>query len=121
MYRIGIVTATDDDAKKAKVKFPGENITSDWLPILNHSSIVKIKLKSDGKDWTISGKYACQSGTHPDVITGSSPVISCSCGCTHSHEFTLEIHQWLPFIGQAVVCLYNGDFNGDGIIIGGTT
>lgn len=132
MFRIGIVTEVNSGKKKARVKFPESGLVSDWLPVVNHSSMVQLSLKSDGKDWNISGRYAGslpdsqQGGTvavtvHPDTITGSSPVISCSCGCTHSHEITLQIHQWLPFNGQAVVCLYNGEFNGDGIIIGGTT
>ncbi len=131
MFRIGTVTIVDVKKRMARVNFPDVNIVSDWLPILNHSSFVTLALKSDGKDWTISEKYASADRnlgfgeeygkTHPDEIAGSSPEIKCSSGCVHTHEITIRVYGWLPFIGQSVMCEYNDDFNGDGIIMGGLT
>lgn len=131
MYRIGTVTVVDVKKRVARVNFPDVNIVSDWLPVLNHSSFVTLAAKSDGKSWTINEKYASAdremnigeeyTKSHPDMIDGVSPTIQCSGGCTHTHEVTIQVYGWLPFIGQSVVCLYNDDFNGDGIIIGGLT
>lgn len=131
MYRIGTVTVVDVKKRTARVNFPDVNIVSDWLPILNHSSFVTLAAKSDGKSWTINEKYASAdremnigeeyTNSHPDAIDGTSPPIQCSSGCTHTHEITVRVYGWLPFVGQSVVCLYNDDFNGDGIIIGGLT
>ncbi len=131
MYRIGTVTVVDVKERMARVNFPDVNIVSDWLPILNHSSFVTLALKSDGEEWTISEKYASAdrkmnigeeyTKSHPDEIEGVSPEIQCGGGCTHTHEVTVRVYSWLPFIGQCVVCLYNDDFNGGGIIIGGLT
>lgn len=131
MYRIGTVTVVDVKKRTARVNFPDVNIVSDWLPILNHSSFVTLAAKSDGKSWTINEKYASAdremnigeeyTNSHPDAIDGTSPPIQCPSGCTHTHEITVRVYGWLPFVGQSVVCLYNDDFNGDGIIIGGLT
>lgn len=115
----------------ARVRFPDVDIVSDWLPVLDHSSFVTLALKSDGKAWTISEEHASadrelNSGaeytkSHPDEISGKSPDIECAGGCVHTHEITVKIYGWLPFIGQTVVCEYNDEFNGDGIIMGGLT
>lgn len=131
MFRIGIVTVVDVKKRMARVKFPSVDIVSDWLPVLNHSSFVTIALKSDGKEWTISEKHATvdrelnsaaeYTKSHPDEIGGKSPDIECAGGCVHTHEITMKIYGWLPFIGQTVMCEYNDDFNGDGIIMGGLT
>ena len=131
MYRIGTVTVVDVKKRTARVNFPDVNIVSDWLPILNHSSFVTLAAKSDGKSWAINEKYASAdremnigeeyTNSHPDAIDCTSPPIQCPSGCTHTHEITVRVYGWLPFVGQSVVCLYNDDFNGDGIIIGGLT
>ena len=126
MFRIGTVTVVDVKKRMARVNFPDVNIVSDWLPILNHSSFVTLALKSDGKDWTISEKYASADRNmsigeqytkeHPDELYGVSPE-----GSVPTHEITVRVFGWLPFIGQSVVCEYNDDFNGLGIIMGGLT
>ena len=131
MFRIGTVTVVDVKKRMARVRFPDVDIVSDWLPVLDHSSFVTLALKSDGKAWTISGKHgsadrelnggAEYTKSHPDEISGKSPSIECAGGCVHTHEITVKIYGWLPFIGQTVVCEYNDEFNGDGIIMGGLT
>ena len=47
MFRIGTVTVVDVKKRMARVRFPDVDIVSDWLPVLNHSSLVTIALKSD--------------------------------------------------------------------------
>lgn len=131
MVRIGTVIVVDVKKRMARVRFPDVDIVSDWLPVLNHSSLVTLALKSDGKAWTISEKHASadrelSSGaeytkSHPDEISGKSPDIECAGGRVHTHEISMKIYGWLPFIGQTVVCEYNDEFNGDGIIMGGLT
>lgn len=131
MFRIGIVTVVDVKKRMARVRFPDVDIVSDWLPVLDHSSLVTLALKSDGKAWTISEKHSSadrelNSGaeytkSHPDEISGKSPDIECAGGHVHTHEIAMKIYGWLPFIGQTVVCEYNDEFNGDGIIMGGLT
>ena len=131
MFRIGMVTVVDVKKRMARVRFPDVDIVSDWLPVLDHSSFVTLALKSDGKAWTISEEHASadrelNSGaeytkSHPDEISEKSPDIECAGGCVHTHEITVKIYGWLPFIGQTVVCEYNDEFNGDGIIMGGLT
>lgn len=129
MFRIGTVTVVDVKKRMARVKFNDVDIVSDWLPVLSHSSFVTLALKSDGKEWTIREKHASAdqglSGVeytkvHPDEIDGKSPEIECG-DHVHTHEVTVKIYGWLPFVGQTVVCEYNDEFNGDGIIIGGLT
>lgn len=131
MFRIGTVTVVDVKKRMARVRFPDVDIVSDWLPVLDHSSFITLALKTDGKAWTINEKHASadrelNSGaeyikSHPDEISGKSPDIECTGGCVHTHEITVKIYGWLPFVGQTVMCEYNDDFNGDGIIMGGLT
>lgn len=131
MFRIGMVTVVDVKKRMARVRFPDVDIVSDWLPVLDHSSFVTLALKSDGKAWTISEEHASadrelNSGaeytkSHHDEISGKSPDIECAGGHVHTHEIAMKIYGWLPFIGQTVVCEYNDEFNGDGIIMGGLT
>ncbi len=125
MFRIGTVTVVDVKRRMARVKFPDVDIVSDWLPVLNHSSFITLSLTSDGKKWDVSEKHASAdrglnngaeyTNSHPDEIGGVSPDNS------HTHEITVRVYGWLPFIGQTVMCEYNDDFNGDGIIMGGLT
>ena len=107
MFRIGTVTVVDVKKRMARVRFPDVDIVSDWLPVLDHSSFVTLALKSDGKSWTVSEKHA---SADRELNSG-----------VHAHEITVKIYGWLPFIGQTVVCEYNDEFNGDGIIMGGLT
>lgn len=121
MYRIGIVSAVDVDNRKARVHYPDDDIISDWLPVINHSSYITLELKSNGLDWTVTEKHAsanrkmnaAYTKAHPDTINCISP--------TSVHKVNVKVYGWLPFVGQVVLCIYNNDFNGDGIIIGGLT
>lgn len=123
MYRIGIVSAVDVDNRKARVHYPDDDIISDWLPVINHSSYITLELQSNELGWAVIEKHASADRKlngnvsyvkkHPDEINCISP--------TSVHKVDVKVHGWLPFVGQCVVCIYNNDFNGNGIIIGGLT
>jgi len=101
LVQIGTVTAINNGTHKARVKFPSTGITSGWLHVLdNHPHIPdfdpaeqETEKKSGG-----SGEEAFAE---------------------HAHK--LKIKQWMPIVGDTVLCIYLPIWNSDGFVLGGIT
>ncbi|MCD8199800.1 MAG: phage baseplate assembly protein V [Coriobacteriaceae bacterium] len=89
LVRIGTVTDTDTSSRQARVKFQDVNMTSGWLPVVQHR----------GASITVSS------------------VTSPSTGETHTHTATLGY--WMPSVNDIVLVLYLPIWNADGFILGG--
>lgn len=104
MIRLGVVTAVDAGARKARVKFQDSGNTSGWLYVLQHHG-AKIDVTPDG------------SHTHSisDTYSGGG-----SASVTPHHDHTpTRLAYWTPKVNDTVLTLYLPVFNGDGFILGG--
>lgn len=89
MVRVGIVTAVDEQKRKARVHFPDMNIVSDFLYVLKSSPFIP---KKDSEQRTETAE---------------------------AHEHLLTISPWLPAVNDKVLCLFIPCEGGDGFILGG--
>ena len=97
IVRVGIVTDTDYDKRRARVKFPDINIPSDWLPVLASRPYVP--------------DYDVPQRTEPRAGGSGYPQFE-------EHDHDLKIKPWMPKVNAVVLCLYIPIFNADGFILG---
>lgn len=101
IVRIGIVSDLDKSRKRARVIFRDLDMTSGWLYVLQHPTVVDISA----------------AGEHyhniKDTYTGGG---MCDFDGKHSHNAGVEA--WMPKINQSVLVLYLPVFNSDGFILG---
>ena len=104
LVRVGVVSAVDSSARKARVWFDDLGITSGWLFVIQHYA---------------AGIYVAPDNGHTheitDTYTGGG---SASTVPAHNHSGT-QLTYWMPKIGDRVLVLYIPVFNGDGFILGG--
>lgn len=104
LVRVGIVSAVDAAARRARVQFPDLGITSGWLFVIQHYQ---------------AGIYVNPDGEHTheitDTFTGGGDA---STEPVHNHPGT-SLTYWMPRVGNKVLVLYLPVFNGDGFILGG--
>ena len=89
--RIGKVTDVNITSGTARVFFSDVGNTSGWLHVARQSSQAE--------------------QTEPETIEAPDGELT-----EHFHK--IEPVRWLPQIGDTVLCLYDGSFNGDGFILG---
>ncbi len=104
LVRVGTVTDVNSAKRQARVKFQGENMTSGWLYVLQHSSANVLVVPDGEHTHEISDTYTGggSAGTEPD----------------HDHSGSY-LTLWMPRINDTVLCLYLPVFNGDGFVLGG--
>ena len=96
--RIGTVSEVNESSRQARVRFPDVDIISGWLRVIKTPPFIPAANVTQKTESTSGG-------------SGESSFAS------HSHE--LVILPWFPKVGDAVLCLYDTSFNGDGYVIGG--
>lgn len=103
IVRVGIVMSVDEGNCMVRVKFPDEDMTSDWLPVLQHyGTAVTVK--------TVEGHtHAIQ-----DTYTGGG-----SSSTAGSHNHSASLGYWMPKVNDNVLCLYLPLFSADGFVLGG--
>ncbi len=98
IVRIGVVTAIDNGARKARVKFPDINMTSDWLWVLDtHPHIPDYDPTPQRTEYEAGGS--------------GDPAFE-------SHKHDLIIKPWMPLINDIVVCVFVDVHDGTGIVLG---
>ncbi len=96
MVRVGTVTDRDLGARKARVKFPDEDLPSGWLAVLASPPFIP----APGPQRT-------------EAASGGSGYAAFA-----SHTHNLIIQPWMPEINDTVLVLYVPAFQGDGYILG---
>lgn len=138
LIRKGRVSAVDVEKRTATVFFEDRNnMVSGELKVLQNHPYIHVNVRAD-EDYERTASYATTdrklgySGESfdaalPERITlDKTYAYRLACGnCTTSqtvekvHKLELEIHPWLPKVGQEVLCLYLPAKDGDGFILGG--
>ncbi len=119
LVRIGTVTDVNGAECKARVKYWGEDFSSGWLYVLQHSG--------GGVDVPDAGGHShtatvSSEGSHnhsleipSDGLHSHTVIISEQ--PDHTHEGT-QTTAWMPQINDKVLVLYLPTFNADGFILG---
>lgn len=96
--RLGIVMATDNEKRLARVKFTDVEMISDWLPVLmnqpyipSYDGVQRTEYKEGGSDFALFER--------------------------HYHELT--ILPWMPKVNDQVLVIYLPAKDADGFILGG--
>lgn len=116
MIRIGTVMAVNEDKTKARVKFTGQKITSDWLYVIQFP------------EWgpTPKKKYT-EYASHKHHIASKWSAIKDSQGgalqgdetdSDGSHRHEVRFIQWFPRVNDKVVCLFPPGSDSHGYIVG---
>ena len=125
--KIGKVSSVDVKKRTARVIFEDkEDMVSAELKVLINHPLIKIVKKDNGAEWGGGGAYnSAQRNlggdsykkTLPDTVDLSKVIIYQ--GEPHTHDLHVEIHPWLPYVGQFVLCAFPSIGAGDGFILGG--
>lgn len=125
--KIGKVSSVDVKKRTARVIFEDkEDMVSAELKVLINHPLIKIVKKDNGAEWGGGGAYNSAprnlggdsyKKTLPDTVDLSKVIIYQ--GEPHTHDFHVEIHPWLPYVGQFVLCAFPSIGAGDGFILGG--
>lgn len=121
IVRYGTVDSVNVAERTARVRFEDKNnMVSGPLVVLQNQPTIVVQKKESEVKWDYEAEYATAdrklglgesySKSTPDTIKLTKD----------SKEEIIEIHPWLPFIGQMVACLYLPHGESDGFIIGGT-
>ena len=120
--RIGTVSSVSAESRTARVFFGDRrDMVSADLKVLSASPLITADITTGGNKWDISEKYASAprgfsrgeeyTKSAPDVISGKLDAAK--------HSARIEVHGWLPYIGQAVLCIIVDSGEGAGFIVGG--
>lgn len=125
--KIGKVSSVDVKKRTARVVFEDkEDMVSAELKVLINHPLIKIVKKDNGAEWSGGGAYNSAprslgddsyKKTLPDTVDLSKVIIYQ--GEPHTHDLHVEIHPWLPYVGQFVLCAFPSIGAGDGFILGG--
>lgn len=131
IVRIGIVSSVDVKSNTARVIFPDKNnLVSGPLKVIQNQPLITVEKKIGEKKWKYTAQYASAdrklglgeeyTTLAPDVIKNKSPENEIKyAGEIRTHTQEMKVYPWLPFIGQAVVCLYLPNGESDGFVLGG--
>ncbi len=96
VIRLGIVTNVDDGRRLARVKFPDEDLPSDWLPVLASPPFIPARGVQQTESEGGGGGYAAFAD--------------------HTHK--LKIIPWMPDVNDQVLVALSQTEEGDGFILG---
>lgn len=131
IVRIGTVSSVDVSSRTARVVFPDkENMVSGPLKVVQNQPLITVEKTIAGKKWDYAAQYASAdrklglgesyTTAAPDVITNTTPDNEIKyAGEIRGHTQEIKVYPWLPYIGQAVLCLYLPNGESDGFVIGG--
>lgn len=127
LIKIGQVSTVNVKKRTARVIFEDEeNMVSGELKVLINQPLIKIVKKDNGEKWEGFGVYNSEPRNLgddkykkelPDTID-ITKIITYNAE-QHTHELHVEVHPWLPYVGQWVVCCFPSHGGGDGFVMGG--
>lgn len=127
LIKVGQVSEVNVEKRTARVAFGDkDNLVSAELHVLINHPLITVDKTDNGASWGGAGAYnsearPLQSTNYkkslPDTID-KSKVITYQ-GEQHTHTLHMEVHPWLPYVGQWVVCIFAPEGGGDGFVIGG--
>ena len=89
--RIGRVSDVNESNCAVRVRFESEDMTSGWLKVLQTP--------------------------HQILINGS--VSPCTVTLPNSEDtVSADVGAWMPTVGETVLCVYGGEWNSDGYVLG---
>ena len=92
--RIGIVSEVNGSDRTARVRFLDVDIVSGWLKIIY-------------RPMRISGTQAVSGGSGEAAFA--------------SHSHPVSASEWMPSVGDNVLCIYGDGFSSDGYVLGALT
>ena len=120
--RVGVVSSVNEKKRTARVIFGDKaNMVSGELVVLRNSPLITAVITTNGDEWTMKHTY---SGTSSSG-NGSVVALNSSSSTIHGelpakeHCADVSVFDWLPRIGQTVLCIMVRSGDGDGFIIGG--
>ncbi len=108
MVQVGTVSDIDAEKKKVRVKFPGTEIVSGWLYVLQRPG-TGLSIKEDGghsHEIKVKDTYTGRGDADIKAVPN------------HDHKESVTT-TWLPKVNDRVVVLYLPIANGDGFVLGG--
>lgn len=127
IIKIGKVSSVDVEKRTARVVFEDkDDMVSGNLQVLINHPLIKISMEEDEGKWNSIGAYNSAprnlgndsyKRTLPDTID-LDKIIRYETEYK-GHKMHVEVHPWLPYVGQMVVCIFLATGDGDGFIIGG--
>lgn len=127
IIKVGKVSSVNVEKRTARVVFEDEeDLVSGELPVIINHPLIKVTKKDNGAEWDGEGAYNSEprnlgKDTYkkalPDTVELNK--IITYAGEKHTHDTKIEIHPWLPYVGQWVVCGFSSNGNGDGFVLGG--
>lgn len=97
LFRVGIVTAVDNEKRLARVKFQDLGFTSDWLPVLINRDFIP--------DYDVPQRTEYEAGGSGDAAF-------------ERHKHDLVIKPWMPKVNEQVLTAYEPVRNGNGFVLG---
>lgn len=127
IIKIGEVSSVDIKQRTARVIFKDKDdmVSGNLQVLINHPLLTISKSEDEGK-WNSAGAYNSAprnlgndsyKKTLPDTID-LDKVIRYETE-SKNHKMHVEVHPWLPYVGQMVACIFLPTGDGDGFIMGG--
>ena len=127
LIKVGKVSTVNVEKRTARVIFEDKDeMVSGELQVLINHPLIKITKTDDGAAWSGGGTYNSAprnlggdsyKTSLPDTINLSKVITYV--GESHTHELKAEVHPWLPYVGQWVICAFPTNGGGDGFVLGG--
>lgn len=120
--RVGVVSSVDVKKRTARVIFGDKaNMVSGELVVLRNSPLITAAITTGGAAWTMKHTYSGtnSSGNGSVGVSKSSPITIRGELPPKEHSAAVSVYDWLPRIGQTVLCIMVRSGDGDGFIIGG--
>lgn len=122
LIRTGRVSSVDVKSRTARVIFPDKaDMVSAPLTVLRNSPLITVDIITGNQKWEVDEEYASaprELGLDEKYTKNPTDKISGKLESS-GHNAEIEVHGWLPYIGQTVLCILLQNGEGDGYIIGG--
>lgn len=120
--RVGTVSSVNAAQRTARVIFGDRsNMVSGELIVLRNSPLIIAEIKTDNEEWDVAQTYNGTDSSGNAAVKAakvSFNMINAELG-SRQHSANIGVYDWLPYIGQTVLCIMVQCGDGDGFIIGG--
>lgn len=120
--RVGTVSSVNVPQRTARVIFGDRsNMVSGELIVLRNSPLITAEIKTDNEEWNVTQTYNGTDSSRNAVVKATKASFNTINAALESrqHSADIGVYDWLPYIGQTVLCIMVQSGDGDGFIIGG--